>query len=380
MCLSRRFGTRLRLRRARTQNDNKVVYERPWHRSQATPPRQRVPIARKVTIEELRTQIGTEDEWHDQIYREAIARRERPRIALVRQRRRGHLRLGGKRLRIDDPVGRMNAWKSEASDAYGAFGDYREGDWRKVRFTEIQIAKVLKANALSIQHLQEDRDLLQPKYQSLSDSEVARLLAYGEIGLLTCRLCELRIHPPFPRQVTQRKLDDHKRQLSSAAEALKRMLFDELTDLTWAPRPASRLAHLRQELSDFCSEVHPPILAGRRNAQQHLGEWFGALKSEDTHNDVRQSALEHFIDENLRAAFEYVYACPCAISRGADGTPYGPFITFAQAFFAEAGFKTPAGTAFPSAETIARALRPNRRVLDGGHSGARRRSGRVSPN
>jgi hypothetical protein len=365
---SRRFGTRLRLRPARTQNENRLVFEQPWHRSLTASPGQRKPFARRATVEELRARVGTGCEDCDRVVSEIVDQRERPRTALMsRLRRRSNLSIDGLRLRIDDPAGRMNAW------------GYRGGDRRKIQLSQAQIDRVLAANGLPVPPFgDQGRDMLQPKYQHLTDTEVAQVLARGEIGLLTWRLSDLGIHAPFPRRYTKRKLADHERKLSERLEALKALLFDETTDLIWSPRPAGRLAYLRQELSDFCDEVRAPSAVA--DSLRLLGSMGNSGHGEHSQPCQSQSALESFIDKDLRHAFEFIYNRECKISRKPDGPAYGEFITFVQVFFTEAGFRTPEDQPFPSVETIARALRPHQRALNGARPGARRSRLRNSPN
>jgi hypothetical protein len=196
---SGRFGERLRRRRARTQNDDRVRFEQPWQRSLEPPPHGRKPFPRRASLDELHSGLGVGSPECDLLIKEIIAQKMRPRTALVpaRLRRRGKLTVEGKRLRIDDPLGRMNAWRSAREGRN--YGKYLDGDHRKITLTNAQINRVLNANGLPIPMLDEsERDALLPSHRDLPDTAVARLFASAEIDKLTWRLHEARSLPNAP--------------------------------------------------------------------------------------------------------------------------------------------------------------------------------------
>jgi hypothetical protein len=255
----------------------------------------------------------------------------------------GRLRLTtrnfyGKRLRAGSEERRMMAWRMQEGSLYA-------------RLPTKSIEKILSAPGLPIPYIAE-RHRLVDENRGLSAEELAHEAATMEVDCLWDNLRESQLFPP------KHDVLGHTKRLVDCCDEFFELLFHEKTDLMWRTYPASRLAYLRQEFLDF-------MVVAQTWCNTHNLWHEGRRKLEKTQGRERRSSMDLFISENLRPAYERIYNRPCSITRREGEPPSGPFIAFALAFFEEADFgrcdsrgkKIP----YPSAETIAGALKPRPR-------------------
>jgi hypothetical protein len=248
------------------------------------------------------------------------------------------LTFNGRRLRTNSGQRRMMAWRMQEGSLYA-------------RLPSISVKKILSAPGLPIPYVEERHGSINAN-PCLSAKDIAYATATMEIDKLWGTLRDLQNFPP--------KLDvrGHTERLIDSCEKFSDLLFDVKTDLMWATSPASRLAYLRQEISDFLVEVlvwcktHDIWHEGRRQLEKSRGR-------------DRKSSIDLFIAEDLRPTYERIYNERCRITRREDEPPSGPFIAFALSFFEQVGFFRQDSRGkiipYPSAETIAGALKPRRR-------------------
>jgi len=260
--------------------------------------------------------------------------------ARIRMRK---LRVNGRRLWIDAPNKRMMAWKMQEGSLYIELPSNEALD------------AILSAPGLPIPY----REKLHGQYKFhrptdpeslLSKPEIARHCASIEVNNLLASLIATGIFPP------KLNVSRHTERLVASGEAFSELLFDALTDRIWAPEPRSRLAYLRQEIADFL--LHARV----RYTSESLEKMSNARGRErDKASGIRpNSPLEFFIADALRPAYERIFNRRCTITRNDQG-PSGAFISFALSFFEHIGFRRVDSRGkvhlFPSAETIARAVR-----------------------
>jgi hypothetical protein len=245
-----------------------------------------------------------------------------------------NLRLNGKRLRTDCPKRRMMAWRMHLGHIY-------------IRLPSNKVDRILAAPGIPISYTGRSDLMLKEK---LAGEDLARF----EIDNLYQSLCASRIFPP------KFKIARHVQRLLEVGQKFSDLLFDDDTDLMWRPEPAARLAHLRQEISDFLFEAE--LWRMCRRFYRQVDE--RGSDHETRQGYARQSAIEVFIDDELRPAYERIYSRACRIKRTQGGPPSGPFVAFASSFFEQVGFarldirgkKRP----YPNSETIARAIKTGR--------------------
>jgi len=256
----------------------------------------------------------------------------------TRRLRLKRLTFNGRRLRTNSDERRMMAWRMQEGSLYA-------------RLPSISVEKILSAPGLPIPYVEERHGSINtnPRF---SAKDVAYRAATMEIDNLWGILWVLQIFPP--------KLDvrGHTERLVDNCNKFSDLLFDRKTDLMWPTWPASRLAYLRQEISDF-------LFTGQVWCKTHDIWHEGRRQLEKSRGRDRRSTMDLFIAEDLRPTYERIYNEKCRITRREGEPPSGPLIAFALSFFEQVGFfrQDSRGKVipYPSAETIAGALKPSRR-------------------